>query len=150
MARKLYQLIAARLDAMRNCERSGNAVWRERHLAIAQALVAEHMPSGSGVDAGTVLLVEECKPDKLVFSAGWHRMTGAGYYAGWHGYCFIVRPTFDGFNLRVTGRDVDGVKEYLGDLFAFALEQEIGEQREIDLALAFGPVEAPATVEGRA
>ena len=44
-------------------------------------------------------------------------MNEYGAYVGWTEHDVIVTPAFDGFNLRVTGRDRNQIKEYIGDVF---------------------------------
>jgi hypothetical protein len=51
-------------------------------------------------------------------------MDKTGMYDGWTNHSLIVKPSFDGLNIRVTGRNKNYIKEYLADLFYEALTQE--------------------------
>lgn len=91
-----------------------------------EKLVKEHMPSGSGFNAGTEILYEyrdrPLKGDMLVFKTSFHHMNDGGYYDGWTEHKVIIEPClmFD-FKLKVTGRDRDQIKDYIGDVFHEAL-----------------------------
>ena len=84
------------------------------------------MPSGSGIDSGTKLDFDRSKPNRLVFTAPYHHMNDDGMYDGWTDHDIIVTPDLGfGFDLRITGRDRNQIKDYLGDTFAEALRQDI-------------------------
>lgn len=128
MKRKIYQIIASKLLAMQNCEASGNHEWRGKHWQAVCDIVNNHFPSGSGFDRGTEICDAESKPDKLVIIANFHHMDENGYYDGWTDHKVIVTPSLAwGFNLRVTGKDRNSVKEYIADTFHHVLGMEIEE-----------------------
>lgn len=118
------EALACILQAIENCERSGNTEWRIRHADSIVRIVRDRMPSGSGVDTGTTL-DESSKPDRFVFNLSFHHMDEHGSYDGWTDHSVIVTPTFCGPNVRVTGRDRNGVKDYLADLYREALAARI-------------------------
>ena len=123
---QLYQHIARCLTAQENCRKTGNTEWLSRRGAIANHLVAVYMPSGSGIDSGTKLDFDRSKPNRLVFTASYHHMNDGGMYDGWTDHDIIVTPDLSfGFVLRITGVDRDQIKDYLGDMFAEALRQDI-------------------------
>lgn len=78
--------------------------------------ISNHAPSGSGFDNGTKLC-ETSTPGRLVFLTSFHHMNDYGTYIGWTTHSVVVTPCFTGFNLRVTGRNKRGVKEYIADTF---------------------------------
>lgn len=96
-------------------------------------LVKEHLPSGSGFDCGTTLNFDMCEkpgdanacPHMLVFDTAFHHMDEHGFYSGWTEHKVIVTPTFLGPVLRVTGRDRDGIKEYIADQFHWAINHKV-------------------------
>lgn len=117
MTRYLYQAIATTLQAIRNCEESGNSEWLQTHNERLDNMVREHMPSGSGFDAGTTL-DDDSKPERLVFATSYHHMDKHGGYSGWTEHKVIVTPSLQfGFNIRVTGRDRNATKDYIADVF---------------------------------
>lgn len=87
-----------------------------------------HMPWGSGIDNGTKLDEERSTEDRLVFVVGYHHMNDGGYYVGWTEHLVIVTASLGyEFHLKVTGRDRNGIKDYLGDLYADVLREEVEE-----------------------
>mgnify|MGYP001762209740 CR=1 FL=1 len=99
------------------------ALWQER----AERLVSEHMPSGSGVDTGTTLDLESSTPERLAFTLSFHHMDDCGHYDGWTEHRVIVRPSFAfGMDVRVTGRNRNGIKDYLADIYAESLRADVG------------------------
>lgn len=124
MKRPVYQRIACLLEAIENCRKAGNQEWLEKHSEALAVLVENTMPSGSGIDSGTKLL-DESTSSRLVFQVDFHHMNDNGMYDGWSDHTVIVTPSLAfGFNLRVTGRDRQGIKEYLAETYQFALNQE--------------------------
>jgi len=132
--KRLVDLIARALDAMRNCgERYGNAEWQKRHLGQLRALVSEHMPSGSGFDNGTELELEDSRPDRLCFKTSFHHMDNLGSYSGWTEHRVIVAPSFVyEMELKVTGRDRNGIKDYIAQAFEAALSALTAEPGSTD------------------
>lgn len=126
MNKKLYRHLAGKVQAMATCRKTDNAEWFERHSDAAEKLCKDHMPSGSGVDCGTTIDLDRSKPQRLVFHTSFHHMDESGGYDGWTEHDVIVTPClYSGFDLRITGRDRDDIKDYLGELFSYALDREI-------------------------
>lgn len=107
--------IAAKLQAIANCIAAGNAEWRDRHQEALDATM-EGAPSGSGFDNGSSLF-DKSTPDKLVFGTAYHHMDGSGMYDGWTDHTVVVTPAFDGFDLKVTGRDRNDIKDHIAEVF---------------------------------
>lgn len=128
MKKPVYQHISTLLNAIANCQarQDTNSVnWGNRHESTIESLVKNFMPSGSGVDCGTKLLFDESNSERLVFAFSFHHMNECGYYDGWTEHKAIVTPSLQfGYNLKITGRDRNGIKEYLHETFAFALDRE--------------------------
>jgi hypothetical protein len=118
---KIYQQIASRLLAMENCRKTGNTEWLEKHEQTINKLVEDHMPSGSGFDNGTHLNYKDSTPNTLVFNTSYHHMD-EGCYDGWTEHTVTVKPSLAfGFDLRISGRDRNGIKDYIHDAFHTAL-----------------------------
>lgn len=81
------------------------------------------LPSGSGIDSGTQVI--ECTPTKVVLECGFHHMNDAGMYDGWTKHRITVRPAFQGIDVTVSGRDRNGIKDYLCDTYRTVLESEV-------------------------
>ena len=84
--------------------------------------IMQGAPSGSGIDSGTKLLISNRK--KLVFQADYHHMNDGGYYDGWTEHKITVTPAFSGFDLRISGRDRNQIKDYLYEVFDCWLSSE--------------------------
>lgn len=122
-----YKAIARALDAHHNATKSGNTEWAAKHLARAQWLVKQHLPSGSGIDSGTKLL-DVSTGEKLQFQADFHHMNETGMYSGWTYHRVIVTPSLTaGFRIRITGADRNDIKDYLHSIFDSALAETVRE-----------------------
>lgn len=110
---RIYQQIARTINALETC----NLEWEEKHKDALDQIM-KTAPSGSGIDSGTKLLIDECKPDKLVFQMDFHHMDEHGYYDGWTEHKVTVRPCLS-FSVRINigGRDRNQIKDYLYDVF---------------------------------
>jgi hypothetical protein len=114
----LYSAIAALLATIERCKSSGSREWADHHQDSLDALLKEHLPSGSGIDNGTQLVTAVCKANRLVFQCDFHHMNEHGYYDGWTHHRVIVSPSLElGAVLKVLGRNRNGIKEYLHDVF---------------------------------
>lgn len=126
MKTKLYQQIALSFDAYLRCIKVNNSIWEDRHAETIDGLVKDHLPSGSGFDSGTEFDWDKSTPQKLVFHTSFHHMNQDGYYDGWTDHSVIVKPCLMfGFQLRVTGRDRNGIKEYIAEVFQDCLREEV-------------------------
>jgi hypothetical protein len=130
-AKPIYQHIASALVAIGNCRRNGNTEWEERHRERIEKMVREHLPSGGGFDSGTSFDEDSSSADRLVFDTSFHHMHESGMYDGWTDHQVVVKPSLAfGFTLRITGKDRNGIKEYLADCFDLSLRTII-EMRAI-------------------
>jgi len=121
---KLYQKLAQMQDAYHRCIDRGNSKWKLNHEEAIRKLVADNMPKGSGFDNGTQFDFE--RKDCLIFSTAFHHMNDDGYYDGWSEHKVAVTPSlaFE-INVRVTGIDRNGIKEYIAEVFRADLTKEI-------------------------
>ncbi len=92
--------------------------WIDKHTETINQM-CELLPHGSGIDGKCELQPENCKPDKIVFFVEFHHMDENGYYCGWTEHNIILQPSFiHGYTMRITGKDKNGIKEYLTDVFS--------------------------------
>lgn len=120
---KLYQKIASVNEARKNCERNGNTEWLDRWAKTLENIEAE-LPSGSGFDSGTEFDMERSNARKLVFHTSYHHMDDGGCYDGWTDHAITIVPTFDGFDMKISGRNRNDIKKYIGDVFHETLDRE--------------------------
>jgi len=124
----VIQNIAATLDTLRRSD------WQhEASQDALDQLVKNYLPSGSGIDSGCSIDLDKQKPGRIVIHCEFHHMDEGGYYDGWTQHSIIVTPCFGHWpDIRVTGRNRNDIKEYLGDLFYHFLDRPI--QRSWDKA----------------
>jgi hypothetical protein len=128
MARTIIAALASLIEARANCQRTGNAEWFQRHTARIARIELDLLPRGSGIDMGATVDLDKSTGERVVIRVPFHRMSPNGYYVGWCDYTVTVTPTFSGFHTRVTGRDYNDLKSYLGDLFAEVLARPMPEE----------------------
>ena len=124
--RTILRAFAESLQAMRNCEKSGNAEWHGRWSSYIAKLQAE-LPHGSGLDGKVEFIIDKCNATRVVIFAEFHHMDSNGYYDGWTDHEIIVTATHCGLCIDVTGRDRNGIKDYLAELFYDALTRPVPE-----------------------
>jgi len=116
MERSVAHTISSLLTAIDNCQESRNTEWEGKHRQSIEAIIKDG-PSGSGWDNGTKLDWDASTPEKLVFYGGFHHMNDGGCYDGWTEHRIIVTPSLSGLNIKITGRNRNDIKEYIGELF---------------------------------
>ena len=124
--RMIYQEIAGLIDAAQRCAKTNNGEWQEKHEARLKEIAENYLPSGSGIDNGADIDIDASAPDRLVINTAFHHMNENGYYNGWTEHKVIVTPSLQfEFNLKITGRNRNDIKDYLYDIFADALREWI-------------------------
>lgn len=124
MNRTVIETIASTLDALTRCPVGHK--WHDKHHARLTEIEKNYLPSGSGIDCGTKIDRDRSTASRVVFTTEFHHMDGSGMYDGWTEHTVVVRPSFiGGLDLRVTGRDRNGIKDYLADVFNTALRETV-------------------------
>jgi len=120
--------ISRGLQAMANCEHSGNTEWLPKHRERVLAIVKATAPSGSGIDCGTELDLENSTSERLVFTLSFHHMNEHGSYDGWSNHEIVVKSSLAfGLDVKVKGQNRNDVKDYLHEVYAEWLRTEIDE-----------------------
>lgn len=104
-------------------ERNDNVNITISAVECLRHLQANYLPRGSGIDLGTTVV--GLHKGAVVFSTSFHHMNEVGFYDGWTEHKITVTPTFDGMDIRISGKDRNGIKDYLHDVFYHALTVEI-------------------------
>lgn len=128
--RKLIALIA---EQVARHTVAATLSWRtEDDIQAIRAKAREHigalstfLPHGSGFDAGTTIDIEGATQSRIVFGADFHHMDEYGSYDGWTRHRVVVAALFEGFDIRITGVNKNDIKDYIGDVFAHALNANI-------------------------
>jgi hypothetical protein len=125
MNTKLYKRLAGTVDAYHNCIKADNDFW-EKHEELVLQLVNGCLPHGSGIDSGVIFDFEKSSGKKLVFHFSYHFMDENGYYNGWEDYTLTVTPSLiSDFELRITGKNRDDIKDYFYQIFEYDLSRNI-------------------------
>ena len=111
----LIQDLANTIEARENCVLSGNDDWFNKHKQSIETMM-ENAPDGGGFDRGTTL-DDKSTYDKVIFNTEYHHMNTDGYYDGWTRHKIVVTPSFNGMNIKVSGRNKNNIKDYIGDVF---------------------------------
>lgn len=123
--RPLYKAIAYALSGIASCEASeSHSEWLSEYRTRLDRL-ERLLPSGSGIDNGTRICASST-PSRIVLTFGYHHMNEHGYYDGWTEHKAIITPSLiQDFNLRITGRDRNQIKDYLHETYDYALGLDV-------------------------
>jgi hypothetical protein len=126
MKKPVYHHLAHYVTAYSNCVLSGNIEWKEKHLDQIEYIVKNFLPSGSGIDNGVKLVLEDCNSKRLVFDLGYHHMDEFGSYGGWTYHKVTVRPDFlFMIDISISGPNKNDIKGYLGELLNSCLSEVV-------------------------
>jgi hypothetical protein len=118
-AHKFYQEIAKCLMAYHNCVRANNSEGTHNWADKIDDLTKIYLPSGSGFDSGTKFDWGRSTHNKLVFNTAFHHMDEHGGYDGWTEHDVIITADLAfGFNIKVTGKNRNDIKNYISDCFS--------------------------------
>ncbi len=107
-----------------NCTASGNAEWKVKATKRLAQVAQDLLPSGSGIDNGTVIV--EIDDDRIVLLCDFHHMNEHGMYDGWTEHKITARCGFYlGITVSVSGRDRNEIKDYLAETYQYALSRTV-------------------------
>lgn len=141
--RKVYEILDTAITARSNLRASDivRTEWEDKWDDLIHHLEKNYLPHGSGFDAGTHVIEEECVPGlKIVLNFGYHHIHEHGYYDGWTTHKAIITPYFDGIGVAIKGslpKKYQHSREYFGDTIYEALIRTV-EKAEIDKILTQG------------
>lgn len=117
MKKKLFQMIASfRTDDDSKFDTGFNS-------EMLDILVKNFLPSGSGFDAGCKIL--DVFKNRIKIQCDFHHMDENGFYCGWSEHIATITPSFDGFDIRLSGNNMRDIKPYICDMLYPALNQMI-------------------------
>ncbi|MDD4353597.1 MAG: hypothetical protein PHN56_04010 [Candidatus Nanoarchaeia archaeon] len=111
------------IQAKKNCYKSNNMIWYENHSDILEIIENKYLPHGSGIDSGCKIDEDKSNENKIVITFGFHHMNENGYYTGWFSYKCICTPAFSGIDIKIIGKNINCIKDYLQDIFYDCLSQ---------------------------
>ena len=122
MKTQIYQGIAKNCQWLKTVNDSFLSECESRIDKLEHAL-----PSGSGIDCGCKIDRSNSGKDKIVITFDYHFMNEDGYYDGWGKFRLVLKPVFgydvSPFDMKITGKNRNDVKDYFYDLFDHALKQ---------------------------
>lgn len=89
------------------------------YVSALRLVASSHLPSGSGFDCGTSILVDKSTSARVVLVSSYHHMDSDGCYIGWSRFKVLVAPCFNYpyFTLKVSILDrCRSIPRYLRDL----------------------------------
>jgi hypothetical protein len=125
--KNLIEKIAGTVQAMNNCIAVKNEIWEHRHRETISQIEANDLPSGSGINSVCEIDLSNTTKDKVIIKTSFHHMDEHGGYDGWTEHNVTIRPQFNGIDIKISGKDKNGVKEYLAELFNEVLTNETQE-----------------------
>jgi len=121
---KIYQKIAQTLQALENCKKTKNQEWEQKHMGSLTIIEKNLLPCGSGFDSGTTIMTLPFDGKKIQFETSFHHMDENGFYCGWTDHVVTIKPSFPGFDISISGKNKNDIKEYIADVFVNILENE--------------------------
>ena len=104
--------LANNLKAFRSC----NDEWKTINKQSIEKLETL-LPHGSGFDGTMEIDVNKSKDNLIVIEFEFHFMDENGYYDGWETYKLKIIPSFQGYNLKIVGKNRNQIKDYFYDVF---------------------------------
>ena len=133
MTQALYIRIASAVQARLNCAEhpDTHSFWFGRWSERLEGYETEQLPSGSGIDCGTKINLDESTGERLVMTLSYHHMNESGMYDGWSEIQIVVAPSLiHDISLDITAidaaqpeEDMELLFDYLGDLYQSALTE---------------------------
>jgi hypothetical protein len=120
MTKKLYEELANILQARRHCAKTldTHREWFERWSDRIEHIDKHVLPSGSGFDSDSHVDIDACTDSRIVINTSFHHMDEHGGYCGWSEHVVTITPSFiGGFDIRVSGRNVRDIKDYIAEVF---------------------------------
>lgn len=122
---KVYQELAQAIGARERCIETDSQQWIDKWTERIERIM-ETAPSGSGIDNGTILIIDKSTEERLELEGDFHHMDENGGYDGWTEHQIIVTGSLiHGFNLKIKGPDRNGIKEYLYDRYQCWLDTPV-------------------------
>ena len=125
----VIEKIATLISAIRNCRKTCNREWEQRHQILLDCIIERYLPDGAGFDRGTQLSSRQWAialertgkmdtyPALIWFQTAFHHMDQYGGFAQWTEHEVIVRPSFVGVNIQVKRKNLNGIKEFIAEEF---------------------------------
>lgn len=125
MSKKIYHKISNGMRNYLHWINRENSDMADDYLDKIKEIVSANFPAGSGFNFGTYFDEKASNTNKLVFYTKYHHMNEMGFYDGVTDHKIIITPDFVyHINIKITGRDRNGIKGYIGEIFYDCLMQD--------------------------
>ena len=92
---------------------------------MLEILAKNFLPSGSGFDSGCKIL--EVFKNRIKIQCDFHHMDENGFYCGWSEHIATITPSFNGFDICLSGKNMHDIKPYICDMLRSALDKTINQ-----------------------
>jgi len=122
----VYNALASAIGARLRCALEENKEeWFHRHTENIRAIM-KTAPSGSGIDCGTNILLEDSTENELVFLCSFHHMNDNGMYDGWTKHRITIKANLVfGIRVIIGGRNRNEIKDFLHQTFEVWLKDTL-------------------------
>lgn len=144
----MYQTVSSKIATLVRSYQSISLPWKNNIMMELDDLVRNHLPCGSGFDTSPELDTEKSTTNQLIFYSDYHVMDDNGTYAGYANFMITVDGDLTDINVSclitnsedfeidpddypdenpedLWSLDVDGLEEYIADMYYEALSQSI-------------------------
>jgi len=84
------------------------------------------LPRGSGFDNGCKVDIDASDDQELVVKFSYHHMNNNGFYTYWTEHKLTIFASLaNDYDMYISGRNVDGIKDYFYDQFRYCLDAEV-------------------------
>lgn len=130
----LYRILAGKIAARQACQNDPiRQEWYRKHSEAIDAIARNLLPSGSGIDGGTKVDLDRSTGERIVLTAGFHHMNDAGMYDGWTEHNITITPSLlFTMHVHVSGRNRNGIKEYMTDVYSSDLHRQVIESYDVE------------------
>jgi len=116
--------ISGCIEMVKRATLNNSPIWKQSAQERLKHL-EDCLPSGSGIDCGTKIDIEASTQNKIVLFVEYHHMNDGGFYDGWTAHTITITPTFHSYEMKISGRNRNNIKDYLSDVYTCALSQAI-------------------------
>lgn len=125
--------VAERISSLLYSYANSKGQENKDHFAVLiEDFGREHLPHGSGLNGVVEIDLDRSNPEKIVINCEYHHMCKSGFYGEWTNHTVTITPSFNGFNIKISGRNRNDIKEYLYDVFSYAMGEVVEHKTMID------------------
>jgi hypothetical protein len=125
MPAPLYIQLARTLQANQLAAKAGNLEQAARLRLRLTLEASQYLPKDNGFDSGTLLVIANSTPERLVFDTAYHHKA-EGKISVWSEHRITALPSLQHrFTLHIAGQNENNFNEEIGEIFYKALWAEM-------------------------